>query len=410
MAIALVWLGGQFVTQGLSDYFLDHSPELAVLWRGDSPDALVGLARARVASRDYPRAALLAQKALRSEPLNEPALAVYGVAVDGMGKAPAADRALTLAGQRNWRDLPVHIWLMRRRLLAGNYAEGLVQADAILRRENEPPPLMLAILAAAALDPRAIDPLVERMRLDPPWRTQLLGYLAGDPRPSSAATEQTLLLRLAKGPTPPTEDELGGFLWRQVGYRHYQDAQQVWLALTPGAAKDAGLVRNGGFERPVANSPFDWALNSGPGWTPTVGDAPASSGKALRVEYDGVSPAQGLRQLLILAPGGYQLTGRAYDEGESGADTLTWTLTCADTGQSLASAATPGGGPPQWRAFRVDLSALSGSCSAEWLTLTVRPGDVRKDVAIWYDDLAVKPLAPSPTVASVAVSTKRRDQ
>ena len=46
LTIAVVLLGGQFLTQGVSDYLLDSNPGDAVLWRGDSSDALTRLARA----------------------------------------------------------------------------------------------------------------------------------------------------------------------------------------------------------------------------------------------------------------------------------------------------------------------------------------------------------------------------
>ncbi len=45
MALALFWLGGQFLTQGVSDELSQRSPELASLWRGDSADAVSSLAR-----------------------------------------------------------------------------------------------------------------------------------------------------------------------------------------------------------------------------------------------------------------------------------------------------------------------------------------------------------------------------
>ena len=68
MAVALVWLGGQFIRQGVSDNALGHNPETAVLWWGDSSDAIAQLARVRLQTRDASGAARLAVKAIQSSP------------------------------------------------------------------------------------------------------------------------------------------------------------------------------------------------------------------------------------------------------------------------------------------------------------------------------------------------------
>src|SRR5581483_3886960 len=84
MAVALVWLGGQFIRQGVSDNQLGHNPETAVLWWGDSSDAVAQLARLRLQSRNPTGAVRLAVKALQLSPLNAPALTTYGLAMDSL--------------------------------------------------------------------------------------------------------------------------------------------------------------------------------------------------------------------------------------------------------------------------------------------------------------------------------------
>src|SRR5438552_4027402 len=116
MAVALVWLGGQFIRQGVSDNLLSDNPELAMLWMGDSSDAVGQLARMRLQTRDGSGAARLAAKALQLEPLNAPALTTYGLAEDALRQTAMANRAMTLAGRQGWRDLPTQVWLFRRDL------------------------------------------------------------------------------------------------------------------------------------------------------------------------------------------------------------------------------------------------------------------------------------------------------
>src|SRR5581483_6807171 len=103
LAVALVVLGGQIVRQGVSDNLLNDNPEAAVLWGGESPDAIAALARLRLRGRDPGGGARLAVKALRLAPLHAHALATYGLAMQALGQPQMASQAMTLAGQRGWR-------------------------------------------------------------------------------------------------------------------------------------------------------------------------------------------------------------------------------------------------------------------------------------------------------------------
>ena len=153
LTIAMVWLGGQCLTQGLSDHFLTAEPEAAVLWRGDSSDAIAALARQRLAGRDQGGAARLAGRALQLAPLNASAMTTYGFAMDELGRQARADTAMAIAGKLGWRDALTQLWLFRRMLLAGDFEAALNHADALMRRQDVVPAALLAALTAAAHDP-----------------------------------------------------------------------------------------------------------------------------------------------------------------------------------------------------------------------------------------------------------------
>ncbi len=352
LTIAMVWLGGQFVTQGLSDYFQAPDPELAVLWRGDSADAVAALARKRLVGHDRDGALRLAGRALQLAPLNASALTTYGFALDQLGRQPQADAAMFVAGRLGWRDLVTQIWLLRRMLLAGDVEAALNHADALMRRQDVVPAPVLAALAAAARDPRTTDALVRHLAQNPAWRTPFIVYLSAFAQPPATDVAHALLTRLARGPTPPTDDELAVFLRNLVGARRFGDAAQAWRELTHGAGQ-TGYVYDGDFERAPGQTPFDWALGNGVGWTAMIAPAPAGGhGQGLWVQYDGVSPTQSVRQLLVLPPGAYRLSGQTYGEGDADPRALSWSVDCATTGQVLGGAPTPVA-KEQWRAFAV---------------------------------------------------------
>jgi hypothetical protein len=401
LAVALVWLGGQIVRQGVSDNFLTDRSDLAVLWQGDSSDALAARARDLLKGRNAQGGARLAARALQRWPLNEPALTVYGLSMEQLGRPDAALAALSLSGQRGWRDVLAQMWLFRSDILAGRFATGLEHADALMRRQDAPTPIILQILTVAAHDPRAIGPLTERMAANPSWRERLIPFMARSTRPPSLDAAEALLSRLAATSAPPTDVEVAAVLNALIEQGKYQQAEADWRRFEPAGAKDGGLVKNGGFERAPGTTPFDWSINGGVGWTAAIGQGPPGEGgaSALKIDYDGVSKGETLQQLVVLAPGSYRLSGRFYDEGGAGAPQLAWTIICNGAGAPLAAAPAPTGPAGGWRPFSVDFSVPAASCPAQQLRLKVTPGDVRTDVAVWYDDLAIAPItamAPKP--------------
>ena len=391
LVVGFVWLGGQIVRQGVSDAYLEGQPELAVLWQGGSSDALGALARERLAARDPIAAARLAAGAIRRSPLDQTALSAYALAEDRLGRPQVASPAMTLAGRLGWRDVLTEVWLFRHDLLALDFTGAFDHADALLRREDAPPPIVLRILAVAAGDPRAVTPLADRLAANPAWRPAFFAFLAAPNQPPTADLDAALLGRLAVGPTPPTDDELAPYLRALVSQSRFGDAVQAWRRLSP-AADRAGLLYNGDFERTPGSTPFDWTLGGAAGWSATIADSPdGSHGKALNVQYDGVSQPRPLRELVVLAPGAYRLTGRLYEGSPAAAQSMPWSLTCAGETQPFVAQTPSPGAAGAWRAFGVDFTVPATNCAGQWLALAVRPSDRPGDISLWYDDLAIMP-------------------
>jgi hypothetical protein len=254
------------------------------------------------------------------------------------------------------------------------------------------PTAVLAALTAAARDPRTSDALARHLAQNPAWRTPFIVYLSAFARPPATDVAHALLTRLANGPAPPTGDELAVYLRSLVAAQKFDEAAQEWRQLTHGAGQ-SGYVYNGDFERAPGQTPFDWTLSEGVGWTATITDAPGEGhGQALRVEYDGVSPSKAVRQLLVLPPGAYRLSGQVYGEGDADPRALGWSIDCATTGQVLGGAPTPAA-KGQWTPFAVVLSVPDQGCPAQRLALAATPGDYHTDIIAWFDDIAVTPVA-----------------
>lgn len=392
MAVALVWLGGQFIRQGASDNLLDDKPELAMLWMGDSSDAVAQLARYRFQNRDPGGAARLAKKAMQLSPLNARAITTYGLAMDAQRQPAVASRAMTLAGQRGWRDLITQIWLFRRDLLVADFTDAFDHADALMRRVPSPPVPVLRLLSVVARNPNAIAPLADRLAANPGWRRWFFIYLDAYEKPPATELTGQLLTRLQHSAAPPTDEEVGLYLAGLAVQGKFADAEAAWRQLTPGAR--AGYVHNGDFELPARTTPFDWFLRSGVGWTASIDASPdASHGHALRIDYDGTSTTIPLRQLVVLPPGAYRLTGRMLDAGDGGAEGFVWRVICVGAPDPLAKAPAPPGAAGQWHAFSADFAVPASGCPAQLLDLAADRGELQKDITLWYDDLAIVPIS-----------------
>jgi hypothetical protein len=118
---------------------------------------------------------------------------------------------------------------------------------------------------------------------------------------------------------------------------------------------------------------------------------PEGDGRTLYVHYGARKPVAVAQQMLLLPPGRYELSARAYmEEGRRG-DQLRWTLTCHQ-GPPLADMPGPDEGLV-WVDTRKVVDVPAQGCEAQRLVLSAEPGEVRTDqIRAWYDRVALKRL------------------
>jgi hypothetical protein len=377
----------------MSEHYAESEPALALRWRGDSGDALTGLAQQRLLAQDFGRAARFSRQALQRSPFNVVALSTLGIAVEKAGHLAEADALMRLSGQFGWRDGLTQLWLFGHRLVQRRYAEGFARGDALLRREGPFQASLFSAMARAAVgDANAIPPLALQLRQAPPWRSNFLKFLSrATPQDKALALEQSLLFTLAHGPTPPTDAELGAFLEALTNLQKYTEAESDLRALSHAPLRTGQFLTDGTFEDGLGLAPFGWSMEDSIGWTAQVAEAPGEGhGRALRVEYDGFSSPAVLRQLVVMPRGDYRLIGQLYQGTPGGAHFLSWTISCAGRTALLARTAVSDQIPVgRWIAFAANVHVPDQKCMAQWLELSAEPGDVHRDVVVWYDNLAL---------------------
>jgi hypothetical protein len=392
LVLVSLFLAVLIVRDGLANWAVENRRGHALDLAPDDPRALAGAADDALAGlkspADAPHVEDLARCALLKGPTQVDALRDLGLAADLRGDKARAHDLIDLAARRSPLDAPSHLWRLKERLLAGDNAGALEDADDLLRHDPDRlAALMPALLYAARSGP---GPLIARLETNPPWRHDFLIRLATDS--SAPALQAAIMQALVQSRDAPREDEVGAYLNHRVMVDHaYQGAYLDWLQLLPPAAlAKAALVYDGAFEGLPGAKPFNWALASGVGGEAEIAPAPAgATGHALDVHYDGYANFALATQLLALAPGAYHLTGLTHTSGDA-AGALAWTVACAEGPPLTPTPTSTPVAPDGWRAFEIAFTVPASGCEGQWMNLTPQPGGHERTMEVWYRALAIR--------------------
>lgn len=389
LVVAAVWLGWETLKAPLIDR---APPAIGLRLAPGSPSALRRAAEDELLAEEWDDAAYLSDQSLARAPFNARALRVRGLAAARTGADRQADELLTLAGNWSLRDDPAHAWLVEQRLRQGSYASAFAHADTLARRRRDLEGRIFELFTVAAVqDSRAIPPLVGLLAADPPWRGAYLANLQA--RADGDALLLNLGVALQSTAAPLSDLELS---------RIYRD----WLAegrIGAIAALRRELdrpslvtgVQNGNFSQPLASqlAPFGWSVRPAAGLAAEIVDDDLQAGNAaLRIDYDGYSRHTAASQLLLLGPGAYAFQTRFRRENESPAS-FEWIISCAQGGEPLMRQRLPAADEDGGRWSRLDAVAqVPEGCPAQRLVLAARPADRRSPLAIWFDDVTIRPL------------------
>ena len=388
-----VLLAGQAVTANMGDRGWAGWPSDLPRLGPSSASALAEESWRSLQGGDIAGALRTAREAMTAAPLNVTALRALGLALARSGAHDRAFAVLAFTGGRSWRDLETHRWLFDEHLARGERAAAVADADAILRRTLDPGPINWALdrLVEEAGHPATLPPLAARLGQKPAWRGPFTHRILA--RADRLAAAQTLFLALKSTPNPANADDIAELTTALVAHGDVEAALDSWARLGPGARTGERLLRNGAFERAADGSLFDWRLDDGLGSSAAIEPSPSGPGSALRVSYDGFSPPSLPRQLLVLAPGRYRLTGEQRIDGVAAPGQMHWRVFCGPDERVLGEAqATPVTARGEWSKFELAFE-VPAACPAQWLALAADPGERREPIDVWYDNLVLAPAS-----------------
>ena len=171
---------------------------------------------------------------------------------------------------------------------------------------------------------------------------------------------------------------------RLIRDKFFTQAAEVYRNET--SRNKRGAAHNGDFESDGDLQPFDWAYGDGDGVRGIRLPKKVGSLQQFALYYELDSGKQGeiARQMVVLPPGKYQLSGAHNISDNDQLGSLTWQIICADTNVAVLNGSTTN--PSLETRFVVPTSG----CGAQWLILNARALDTR--VSGWVDNIALTPL------------------
>ena len=300
-------------------------------------EALISLNRASAQNGVAdPLARALLEDAVRRAPLLADPFIVAGLDASAHNDLGRAQRLMEEAQRRDPRAIIPRYWLFDNYLRNGDYAQGIAEAQPLMRLQPAAGPAAVTVLTALLKVPAARAPLMAAVRNGAPWRRAFFEQAAASP---SLRDDAAAFLREAgTGATLGAGREQQSIVSGLIAANRYVDAYQAWLLSIPADQRPAapGLT-DGNFSRGAGNPPFGWRVSSAGGMVggTRVPDAPSGSGLAIRVGGDRAATVA--EQLVLARPGPLRLdwATRALDQN-AGSAGLKAQLRCGLGGRKLA--------------------------------------------------------------------------
>ena len=336
----------------------------------------------------------LTERSLFNDPLNAHAIGLLGELA--LNDGPPGDRAEQLmrsAAKRSLHESLAVAWLMQKGHERKDDTEALHWADVLLHTRSQAPEVVAPILARIAEgqgDQGALEALVAGIT---ELRPQVFAYLL--PHITDARTPLRLFLSLKDSSAPPTKVELRSYLEFLINHHLYEVAYYTWLQfLPPQQLAGIGYLFNGRFDSAPDGQPFDWVIGSGSGVTIEIAKPTGESdNRGLSVEFgEGRVDFPGVKQLLMLAPGAYQFSGK-YKGKLKGRRGLEWRVVCAGGGtQPIGISPMIQGGAQAWQDLKFSFIVPATGCRAQYLALEFDARSASEQFVtgtIWYDELSI---------------------
>lgn len=322
------------------------------------------------------------RRALRQTPLPVVAVRTLARALDTQRPA-GGEHAWQIASTMGWRDPPTQLWALLRALSNGEAEIFVMRADALMRTQPDDPKMISAI-RQALIEPRIRKALLQRIALDPDWRSRL--FTSDHPLTGRELKGTILALRgLGTTKAPPARSELHDSILGLIAEGQFEAAAALDAELVHGTPDPGSLIDDGGFERTADRTdrtPFDW--------TPVKSASLEQSGGQRSMLLTRTSHRVPLvRRLVQLRPGGYRLTYAMKGDANAPAS-IGITVRCIQSKAALAVSSREPLAGPQWQQRSLEFE-VPAQCPLVVVSLQGLPKGSEAEAQ--FDNIALRPRA-----------------
>ncbi len=260
----------------------------------------------------------------RKMPLAAEPFLIKGAVAQTDGRESVADRLYFAARDHDPRSRAARYFLAERYLGTGR-PEPALKEMAVLARLTNATGVFAPALATYARSPGAVPSLRRFFRSSPEFEPAVLSHLAADAR------NLDLILALWSGrgarPGEAPPEWVTRILDALLAKGDYRNAYSIWRRYSGVGQGPSGLF-NPEFRTVAAPPPFNWRYGSSGGIA-----EPAADGR-LEVVYYGREDGVFAEQVLMLAPGAYQLSMNLSGDLKDAAG-VAWSLNCLPQNQPV---------------------------------------------------------------------------
>lgn len=265
------------------------------------------------------RADDFARRALQRDATAVPAIATLGIDAEMRGDVSQARRAFAYARSLSRRDIRTQLWSIEDAVRREDIAGALDEYDVTLRVLPRLSEMLYPVLATASSDPAIRPELIRVLARRAPWGESFISYMGrAIPDPPSTSV---LFSALKQSRVTVPQPAWTGLINALIESRRYDDAWSTYARVRPGADRQRArsLALAGSLEAP---SLLDWITLEDGGTAATIQKGvfdfavPASVGGPV------------LRQLQLLRPGQYRLSGHSANIDLPDNARPYWMLTC----------------------------------------------------------------------------------
>ncbi len=271
--------------------------------------------------KDRSSGGVLAQRALRQDATAASAVTALGMLADEEKDTLRARRLFAYGQLLTRRDLPAQLWAIEDSVARGDVAETLRHYDIALRTSKQASEILFPILVEAIGDDSVRSRLTTTLTAGPPWASLFIEYAAANGANPTATASLFRNLELRKPIVSNIAKEL--LIARLVAKDLFEDAWSYYAFLHANAHRYTS--RDPTFAAALSNPTlFDWQS--------VAADGLSASMERNSLDVSASTSIGGImvRQVQMLPPGEYRLSGHSVGIDQSEAALPYWVLTCQD--------------------------------------------------------------------------------